>query len=187
MNTKLLGGILIVIIIVIVAAYFKTNLATDSSNVIPAPQVKNTAIPQKRSDWKTYSFKEIGLTFQAPEDITVTMENVDNLSKTYNLFIQRGSMQENNYYQLYGIYRTAKDTKFAEQDLENFKKELDPAYIKETSIDGYKAVEGQVKGERNRFVTYILKRNELFTLYTSQPTKENKALTDHILATFDFK
>lgn len=72
-------------------------------------------------------------------------------------------------------------------DLERAKTEMDPASIKETSIDGYKGIEGLILGPKTRYITIVLKGNKLFSVSTSPPTAENKATTEQILSTFDFK
>ncbi|MDP2638149.1 MAG: hypothetical protein Q8P26_03755 [Candidatus Levybacteria bacterium] len=161
---------LVIILVLGAIVYSKSLLQVDTLNDI-------------NNNWQQHAIEEVGLTFQAPKDVTVTWENPD--ESAVNLYAQRGSMQEGNYYQLYGIFRM--DSVATEEDLENVKEELNSETVKNIVIDGYKAVEGQVKGERNRFVAYILKDKNLFTLATSQPTKENKELTDKILSTFDFK
>ena len=64
---------------------------------------------------------------------------------------------------------------------------MDPASIKETSIDGYKGIEGLIVGPKARYITIVLKDNKLFSVSTTPPTAENKAITEQILFTFDFK
>jgi hypothetical protein len=72
-------------------------------------------------------------------------------------------------------------------NLEDLKTELQPDSIVESKIDDFPAVSGQYKGERNRFVTFILTDNGLFTLATSQPSKANQKLTNDILETINLR
>jgi len=78
------------------------------------------------------------------------------------------------------------DRAYSQEDVEIFKDDLEPSTPKEVIISGYPALEGQVKGQRNRFVTYIFTEKGRFSLFTAEPTPENKAITDQILETFEF-
>lgn len=86
---------------------------------------------------------------------------------------------------MYGLYEQYKDA--TEQDLERAKMEMDPASIKETSIDGYKGIEGLILGLKTRYTTIILKGNKLFSVSTLPPIPANKAISDQIISTFNFR
>jgi hypothetical protein len=64
---------------------------------------------------------------------------------------------------------------------------MDPTTIEEAMIDGYKGIEGLIVGPKTRYITVVLKGNKLFSVSTLPPTAENKAITEQILSTFDFK
>lgn len=140
-------------------------------------QPKETTTSQK--GWKEYKFEKAGLSFSAPEDMTVTGELID--EKTFTLYVQRSSYPNPTYYQLYGLLNISETS---DKDIEAVKTDLDLNTIIERQIGGYKAVQGQYKTERNRLVTFIFTPKGLFTLATSQPTKENSSITDSILNTF---
>ena len=129
---------------------------------------------------------EIELSFQHPTDLVYRKEIADNAGsiRTAGFFLTKGS-EQNPEYQLYGLFENYKDS--TETDLERAKTEMDSATIKETSIDGYRGVEGFILGPKTRYITVILKGNKLFTVSTAPPTAENKAITEQILSTFDFK
>lgn len=83
---------------------------------------------------------------------------------------------------MYENYRDA-----TEADLERAKTEMDPASIKETIIDGHQGIEGLITGPKTRYIMVVLKGNKLFSVSTIPPTKENKALTQQIISTFNFE
>lgn len=137
-----------------------------------------TAIPTNESeDWKLYTFEQIGLTFKAPPELEVTID-----LEAPALYIQKGIGGQSDYYQLYGLYQSG--SQFSSVSLEDYKPDLDNP--RDVTIGGLPAIEGQIKGERNRFVTHIKTVDGVFSLFTAEPTAENKALTDQILATFEF-
>ena len=64
---------------------------------------------------------------------------------------------------------------------------VDPATIKDVSIDGFSGFEGLITGPKSHYTTNILKDGRLFSVATDPPTDENKAITDEIVTTFDFQ
>ena len=139
--------------------------------------------------WQNHSIDSIGLTFSTPPEMEVT-SSVDNNSQTgqpqtLTMYIQK-NVAGADYYQLYGIYQWNSSTD-SQALLEVYKEELNPESIKEITMSGLPALEGQIKGQRNRFVTYIAIDQGILSLYTADPTPANKEMTDQILATFQFK
>lgn len=139
-----------------------------------------------QSDTQQETIDEIGLSFQHPKDLVFRKEIADNAGsiRTAGFFLTKGS-ENNPEYQMYGLYEQYKDA--TEQDLERVKTEMDPASIKETTIDGYKGIEGLILGPKTRYITIVLKGNKLFSVSTLPPTSANKAITDQILPTLNFK
>lgn len=166
--------VLFIIILVIIGIFWSKDWEQKNIN-------KPTPAATEEKDWESYVFDEIHLSFSAPFELKVTEEKVDD---TFILTAQRSSYPKPDYYQLYGIYHVTNPKDINRSEL---KKQLNESSIEETTIDGFYTVKGQYNGERNRFVTMIVTDKGLFTLATSQPTEENKKLTDSILATFDFK
>jgi len=153
-------------------------------------QEKPTVVPSEKVDemanWKTHIYKEIGLTFKAPSDLYIKGELANNNS--FILFVQNWSFDEpypgEKAYQLYGIYQW--EPSFTEKDLEKERENLDLSSIKYTTIDEYKAIQGQIRGERNRYFTAFIKDSGRFSFFTGNPTKENEQKTNQILSTFKF-
>jgi len=132
------------------------------------------------------AISEIGLSLQHPKDLIFRKEIADNEGsiRTAGFFLTKG-LENNPEYQMYGLYSQYKDA--TEQDLELSKKEMDPSTIKVATIDGYKGIEGLILGPKTRYITIVLKGNKLFSVSTLPPTPANKAITDQILPTFNFK
>ena len=138
------------------------------------------------SDLQTQTVEEIGLTFKYPKCLVYRKEIADNDGqiRTAGFFLTKGS-ETTPEYQLYGLYEQYRDAKLS--DLELLKKEMDPKSIKDVTLGGYKGIEGLILGPKTRYVTIILKGNKLFSVSTMPPTQENKAQSEIILATFNFK
>ncbi|NTU72738.1 hypothetical protein HGB07_01010 [Candidatus Roizmanbacteria bacterium] len=138
------------------------------------------------SDLRPETIDEIGLSFQHPKDFVFRKEITDSAGsiRTAGFFLTKGS-ENNPEYQMYGLYEQYKDA--TEQDLERAKTEMDPASIKEATIDGYKGIEGLIVGPKTRYVTIVLKGKALFSISTLPPTPANKSITDQILPTLNFK
>ena len=138
------------------------------------------------SNLQSEMIDEIGLSFQHPKDLVFRKEIADNAGsiRIAGFFLTKGS-ENNPEYQMYGLYEQYKDA--TEQDLERAKTEMDPASIKEATIDGYKGIKGLIVGPKTRYITIVLKGNKLFSVSTLPPTPANKALTDQILPTLSFK
>jgi predicted Zn-dependent protease len=77
-------------------------------------------------------------------------------------------------------------SQFTDESLEAMKQELNPDSVKDVTVGGLAAIDGQVQGERNRFVTHIITKKGRLSLFTAEPTAENKLLTEKILSTFVF-
>jgi hypothetical protein len=145
-----------------------------------ATSVKNNTAPTT-VEWKKYSFDKIGLSFSAPNDMVVA-EGISD-SNIFTFSIQRDVYPNPNYYQLYAALQPTSNMGADAEGLQNQLVEGS----RDTVIGGYQAVQGQYKGERNRYVTFIFTDNGILTLATSQPTPENEQTTNSILDTFSFK
>lgn len=138
------------------------------------------------SNWKFYTFDPIHLTLKVPSDLTVHTE--EPISGTFVAYIQNFAFNtpypERGAYQLYIHWQN--DVKVTQVEFQKLKNNLLASSIEDTRISGYPAIKGQVSGERNRFVTYILYGDSEISLFTSDPTSYNKLRTDQILSTFQF-
>ncbi len=181
MNHRGIAYLFIILVLAIggigVAYYNATqrNAQLLTSLVTPTPVADPTA------NWKTYNFPEINMSFKAPEDLTVSGESVNEGS--FLMYIQNNKTNVDEYYQLYVVAQW--EPKHKETELDELKQELNPDSISEVTVQGNKGIRGQVKGERNRYVTYFIKGDTLYSAFTAQPTKQNEALSNQILTTFE--
>ncbi|MEX2355295.1 MAG: hypothetical protein WD686_05520, partial [Candidatus Woykebacteria bacterium] len=141
-----------------------------------------------QDDWQQQTIEEIGLTLKMPPGTTFRKEIGDNDGniRTVAFYIEKGDLN-NPEYQLYALYQADKEG--SAQDLEKAKTGMDPASIKEASIDGYKGVEGiaNANDPKKHYLTVVLKDERLFSVSTYPPLPENKELTDKIIETFNFQ
>lgn len=173
--------LLLLLLLIITAGYIKRKLHDkENTNEQNGAQELTNNQSGSAADWKQYTYDQIGLTFSAPSDMTVT-GNLDSGS-IFTLNIEGGKYPDEDYYQLYGVLQQTENPTY---DTESVKSELLDG-SKETTIGGFKAVQGQYKGERNRLVTFIFTNIGIFKLATSQPTSDNEKTTQDILNTFTF-
>ncbi len=180
--------ILVIVVLVAASAYFLGTKKGSVNSIVGVPTAVLTESPNKNEGWKDYKFDEIGLSFSAPNDLQVTSDpqrsaETNNLY-SYLFYIQKGMAGKSDYYQLYGIYQFG--SQYEKSTTNDFKEDLNPTSIEETTVGGFPALKGQIKGQRNRFVTYIITNKGLLALFTAEPTQVNKELTDQILLTFKF-
>lgn len=185
MNSKKLFLTVATLTIVLLAAVAfynsKNKLVNNGSDAVqPSP------ISTVDQNLTSHTIKELGLIFSAPKDLNFEYQAQNNDKgeiSSLTMYLQKGTPPD-QYYQLYGI--TQWDLGPIDS-LENYKQELNPESIQEITVDGKPALQGQIKGQRNRFVTYILLDGQVLTLFTADPTQENKELTDQVIATFKFE
>lgn len=163
------------------------NLPIPTSSPLLSSPTVSPAVSDSIADWETHTIKDASLTFSAPSEMTVRSETQKDsetgIPYSLNLYVEK-DMGQPNYYQLYGVYQW--DIKYTQDALNAYKENLEPASIKNITLSGFPALEGRVKGQRNRFVTYILTDKGMFSLFTAESTQMNKQITDQILATFKF-
>lgn len=137
MNSKIVIPVIIVIAAIFSVFYFKSF---NTSNPVENPQ---TQAEGNYTDWQTRTFNEAGLSlsFKIPPDTTFRKEIADDGGRirVASFYIEKGA-KDNPDYQLYAVYQPLEEV--AEQDLEKVKTGMDPASIKNTTIDGYKGIEG---------------------------------------------
>jgi len=151
----------------------------------PAPSP--STISDKTANWKPYTFQPLQLSLKVPPELIVHSEE-PNPGNDFTAYIQNYAFNtpspKEDAYQLYIVWQ--KIPTVTQTEFQLLKDDLDANTVEDTMISGYPAIKGQVKGIRNRFVTYILKGNTKISLFTSEPTQINKELTDQILSTFKF-
>ena len=152
---------------------------------ISRPTVTPTVV-QENPDWRKQEVPNIGLQLLIPKELSYREELADDYGKIRTMaFYLENTDQSKPAYQMYALYQA--NTSATETDLEKAKTEMDPATIKEISIDGYAGIEGVIVGPKARYISVIIKNGQLFSVSTTPVTAENKKLTDEILATFDFQ
>lgn len=180
---------LVFILLVLGALFLGIRIKEKNENV---PITTDDRIQTETNSMEEYTFNELGLALKVPRGFIVTFEpqlNLDtNTPYAYTFTIQNytnGPTDEKNY-QLYGLYQF--DTEKVDSSiLPILKEEMNEATANKTTIAGLPAIQGQLKGERQRFVTYIIKDGYLLKLFTSEPTEENRLITEEIISTFQFK
>lgn len=178
--------------LVAVGSYFFPRDLGKSPSVSQESAPTPTATPQPEivvaDTWKSYSVPEAGLSFSAPAELTVTSEvqkkEGTNQPASMTLYVQNAD-DSKEYYQLYGTLQW--DTPYPDDVLELRKDELSPETVSMLTTAGKPALRGQIKGVRNRFVTYIKLDIGLLSLFTAEPTPENEQLSNEIIETFQFE
>lgn len=182
MNKKVLVVAILVILGVIGVAFITSSKPNNEQ------QLSTGENPSPQDSWKQQTIGEIGLTLKMPPDTTFRKEIGDNAGniRTVAFYIEKGD-KNNPEYQLYALYLADKEG--SAQDLEKTKTGMDPASIKEASIDGYSGIEGiaNPNDPKKHYTTVILKDGRLFSVSTYPPQPENKELTDKIIETFNFQ
>lgn len=175
-------NVLVIALLIIgaVAYYFGINKGKSMFTSSPA------TIVDVSSAWKSYEFKPVSLTLKAPPDFTVEASE-PNEGSDFTAYIQNAAFNKGdvaNSYQLYIYWQ--KLPPLSQAEFEKLRDGLIPESVTETKIDGFPAIQGQIKGERNRFATFILHNKGRISFLTSQPTEINKKITEEILSTLKF-
>lgn len=181
----------------LVTCTMEAKLCPDGSSVgrsgpkcefAPCPTADTTpAKPVDMTNWQKQDLEGADFTLSLPPDLQVSSELQKTLDTkkpySFNFVAIRGVGGDPTYYQLYCVYPFDLPVP---KNLQEYKSDLDPSSIEETTIAGHVALKGQLKGMRNRFVTYILASKGVMKFYTAEPTPQNKQLTDQILSTIQF-
>lgn len=182
------------IILTVAAGLFFTALIYRNFQIkklTPQTQIPYITAENETADWKTYTVDLVNLTFKAPAYLFVQNEVKKNTAGRYELtlFIQNYDDTHRlpsggKIYQLYGISQSY--STYTQADLDARQKEYVPSSIRNITVAGYPGIQGQFKGERNRYITEFIKDGALFSLMTADPVPENEALSNQILSTFQF-
>jgi len=184
MNSRTLVVIIVLVVIGVFASYsFGLFKAKDTVSQIPNPSASPTV---QNDGWRDQAVANIGLKLRIPPNMTYREELADDYGKIRTMaFYIDSSDQSKPPYELYALFQADKES--SDQDLERSKTEMDTSTIKDSSIDGFKGIEGLIIGTKTRYITIIQKDGRLFSVSTIPPTEENKKITEEILATFDFQ
>lgn len=166
----------------------KETAVTSQDDISTVQPTSRPSEPQNETEtWNVHTYADMGISFKAPPEMEVSSEAQKNdagVPYSYTLYVQKGQGGQSDYYQLYGLYQLG--SQFMEGSLESMKQELNPNSVKDVTIGGLAGIDGQIQGERNRFVTHIITKKGRLSLFTAEPTIANKQLTDRILSTFVF-
>jgi len=187
--------IILVVLIGFVGVYYLGTLKSNKNvEVNPTSVVSSlpssiatskSASPNPTTNWKDYNFSPLKLSLKVPQEFTVDM-NEPNVGKDFTARIQNKTFNSGVLKDSYQLYVQWQDMPITEAELKNLKLDLDQSSVSESTIDGYKTINGQIKGDRNRFVTYIVWNGTKISLYTAEATQINKEITNQILSTFKF-
>ena len=183
----------------------QTNLESDDNVVVvvsetatPAPIPATEEIPptavQEEPATKLYTFDQLGISLEVPSELYVGKSpgvNYDDPSKLdgYYFYIQNYGFREGPYsgdFQMYGHLQYNLQAITWEELSDNTINSPEYAYANEIEINGLRGFESQFSGVRNRFVYQFLLNGQVFSIYVSQPTEENKVLAEQIISTLQF-
>jgi hypothetical protein len=181
-------GLVFVLASILVAYKLKqTQMKIGAEMPASFPTIAHQPSQEPTTDgWKKYNFQPLELNLKVPESLIVHTEELDS-GNGFIAYIQNypyNSPYPENAYQLYIIWQ--KIPRVTKEEFQLLKEDLIADSIENANIGDYPVIKGQIKGERNRFVTYIFKDSSVIKLATSEPTQINKELTDKILSTFVF-
>lgn len=196
-NRKLLILCSVIFFLVVILAaggyFFWQNKLIKERSVVTSKKTSQTKLdppPLPTLDlttWKTYTFAPLQLTLKVPADFVVHTEE-PNPGKDFVAYIQNYPFNfpapKDNPYQLYLTWQ--KTPTLTVLQFAKLNDELVVASTASGKIGGYPVIKGLTNTDRNRYVVYILKDNTKITIYTSEPTAENKQLTGKIISTFEF-
>ncbi len=179
---------IIVVFSLIIRAFSKNNFEQISS-FVPVEEVKtslNLELKPRRVLKPNEQFVgAVAMYIQVPENMRFRKEDVGNdpgRPVDASFFIEEGS-KENPAYQLYGLVQKNGSKALLEQA----KKSMDFATVKEITVGGYSGIEGLVTGPKARYLTVIIKGDKIISFSTIPYTQENKKITGKILSTISFQ
>lgn len=184
---KLKTFLLSIVVIVglgLIIKTFSSSKAAQQPSPTPVPVVTMTPTAERKPSRTLKSGEEfvspLGLYIVVPEGMTFRKEIADDAGviRSVGFYIENGST-----YQLYGLYQ---EKTLTNQGLEEAKKEMNPASIKEASVGGYNGIEGLVVGPKTRYQVLVIKDGKPLSFSTWPPTEENIAITEKILSTISF-
>ena len=186
----------------------QTNLESDDNVVVlsetatPVPipateEILPTVTPEEiapEPTSKRYTFDQLGISLEVPAELYVAKDpnvNYDDPSKLdgYLFYIQNYGYREGPYsgdFQMYGHLQYNLQAITWEELSDNTINSPEYAYANEIEINGLRGFESQFSGVRNRFVYQFLLNGQVFSIYVSQPTEENKVLAEQIISTLQF-
>jgi hypothetical protein len=156
---------------------------------VPATQDEN---PSDQSSQR-YTFDPLGISLEVPADLYVAkVPDVDlnDPSKlaSYLFYIQNygypGGPNTGNF-QMYGHLQFGLPPASWEQFAEIQNDTTNYEYVNYIEINGVRGFDAQFSGQRNRFVYLFYLDGRVLTIAVSEPTAENKALSDQIIGTLE--
>lgn len=141
------------------------------------------------------NFGQLGISMEIPEELYVKKEplvNYDNQSKldSYLFYIQNYGMPEgpsSGNFQMYGSlqYNLPPITWEQFNEIQDNSQGM-YEYITPIEINGLKGYDAQFAGQRNRYVYTFYLQGQVLSIAVADPTPENKARSDEIIATLQY-
>lgn len=151
--------------------------------------------PATVSATKRYSFEELGISLEIPSDLYVKKEPLvkyDDQGKLdgYLFYIQNYGYPggpSSGSFQMYGHLQYNLQPITWERFIEiRDNSQGMYEYITPIEINGLKGYDAQYAGQRNRYVYTFYLQGQVLSIAVADPTPENKALSDEIIATLQY-
>jgi hypothetical protein len=176
------------------------NGPQDPVSPLPTSEAEDPAPDQDEGDPEPsgtvrHDFTELGISLEVPADLYVMKEpivNYDDRGKldSYLFYIQNYGYPggpPSGTFQMYGHLQYNLQNLTWEEfvEIQNNAQGM-YEYITPIEIHGLKGFDSQYAGQRNRYVYMFLLQGHILTIAVADPTLENKALSDEIIATLQY-
>jgi hypothetical protein len=150
---------------------------------------ENQATPSSQR----YNFPQLGFSLEVPAELYVMKEPIVNMNDpskldSYLFYIQNygypGGPNSGNF-QMYGHLQFGSPSESWEQFSQVQNDTANYEYVNYIEINGVRGFDAQFSGQRNRFVYMFYLDGHVLTIAVSEPTPENKALSDQIVSTLE--
>lgn len=161
----------------------------------PAEAQPTEASPSMPEGAQRYTFNELGISLEVPEGLYVQKNPVVSLDdpsklESYLFYIQNYGFPggpASGDFQIYGLLQYG----LPPISWEEFATIQDNSqgmyqYVNYIEVGGLRGFEAQFSGERNRFVYLFYLEQHILNIAVSEPTPENKAIADQIIATLQY-
>jgi hypothetical protein len=160
----------------------------DESQVAPT-QAENPPAPSSQR----YTFDQLGISLEVPAELFVWKDPLVDLNdpsrlESYLFYIQNYGYPEgpnSGNFQMYGHLQFVLPTVSWEQFAEVQNDTNSYEYVNYIEINGIRGFDAQFSGQRNRYVYMFYLDGRVLSIAVSEPTPENKALSDQIISTLE--
>ncbi|MGD2163762.1 MAG: hypothetical protein PVI81_09110 [Anaerolineales bacterium] len=140
-----------------------------------------------------YTFDPLGISLEVPAELYVMKDPIVNMNdpsklESYLFYIQNygnpGGPNSGDF-QMYGHLQLGTPVESWEQFSEVQNDTTNYAYVNYIEINGLRGFDAQFSGQRNRYVYMFYLDGHILSIAVSEPTPENKALSDQIISTLE--